>query len=147
MSAITQGRTETFAQHRQAFGSTIGRYPLVLEALAEMKSELYALLASTLRLSSLVNRMDLGVATEQEQAVHRLLVNINKYASSVQASLGIRRAQEIMGGNGAIEDFSVVPRLYRDALAFFIDCYLRPGYDPLADDRYLERIARLGGSL
>jgi len=65
-----------------------------------MKSELYALLASTLRLSSLVNRMDLGVATEQEQAVHRLLVNINKYASSVQASLGIRRAQEILGGNG-----------------------------------------------
>ncbi len=108
----------TFAQHRQAFGSAIGRYPLVLEALAEMKSELYALLVSTLRLSSLVNRMDLGVATEQEQAVHRLLVNINKYASSVQASLGIRRAQEILGGNGAIEDFSVVPRLYRDALVF-----------------------------
>jgi hypothetical protein len=108
----------TFAQQRRAFGAAIGRYPLVLEALAEMKSDLYALLASTLRLSSLVNRSDLGVATEQERAVHRLLVNINKYATSVQASLGIRRAQEIMGGNGAIEDFSVVPRLYRDALVF-----------------------------
>lgn len=59
MSAITQGRTETFAQHRQAFGSAIDRYPL----------------------------------------------------------------------------------------AFFIDRYLRPGYDPLADDRHLERIARLGESL
>ncbi len=33
------------------------------------------------------------------------------------------------------------------ALALFIDRYLRPGYDPLADDRHLERIARLGGSL
>ncbi len=108
----------TFAQHRQAFGAAIGRYPLVLEALAEMKSDLYTMLASTLRLSYLVNRLDLGVAAEQERAVHRLLVNINKYATSVQASLGIRRAQEILGGNGAIEDFSVVPRLYRDAVVF-----------------------------
>jgi len=108
----------TFAQQRRAFGSAIGRYPLVLEALAEMKSDLYAMLASTLRLSTLVNRLDLGVATKQERAVHRLLVNVNKYATSVQASLGIRRAQEIMGGNGAIEDFSVVPRLYRDAVVF-----------------------------
>lgn len=39
----------TFARHRQAFGTAIGRYPLVLEALAEMKSDLYAMLASTLR--------------------------------------------------------------------------------------------------
>lgn len=108
----------TFAQQRRAFGAAIGRYPLVLEALAEMKSDLHAMLASTLRLSYLVNQIDLGVATAQERAVHRLLVNINKYATSVQASLGIRRAQEILGGNGAIEDFSVVPRLYRDAVVF-----------------------------
>ena len=108
----------TFAQNRRAFGGAIGRYPLVMEALAETKVDLYAMLASTLRLSSLIERMDLGVATEQERAVHRLLVNINKYRTSVQASLGIRRAQEILGGNGAIEDFSIVPRLYRDAVVF-----------------------------
>lgn len=108
----------SFAQQRRAFGAAIGRYPLVLEALAEMKSDLYAMLASTLRLSSLVQRIDLGLATDQERAVHRLLVNINKYVTSAQASLGIRRAQEIMGGNGAIEDFSIVPRLYRDAMVF-----------------------------
>ncbi len=108
----------TFAQQRRAFGAATSRYPLVQEALAEIKSDLYAMLASTLRLSALVNRIDLGIATEQERAMHRLLVNINKYATSVQASQGIRRAQEIMGGNGAIEDFSVVPRLYRDAVVF-----------------------------
>ncbi len=108
----------TFAQNRRAFGGAIGRYPLVMEALAEMKVDLYAMLASTMRLSSLIERMDLGVATEQELAVHRLLVTINKYQTSIQASLGIRRAQEILGGNGAIEDFSIVPRLYRDAVVF-----------------------------
>lgn len=108
----------TFARHRQAFGEAIGRYPLVIEALAIMKSDVYAMLASTLRLSYLIQRQDTGRATEQERAVHRLLVNVNKYATSVQASLGIRLAQEIMGGNGAIEDFSIVPRLYRDAVVF-----------------------------
>jgi alkylation response protein AidB-like acyl-CoA dehydrogenase len=108
----------TFAQARRAFGSPIGRYPLVMEALAEMKAELYAMVASTMRLSALIQRMDLGLASEEERAVHRLLVNINKYETSVQASLGIRRAQEILGGNGAIEDFSIVPRLYRDAVVF-----------------------------
>ncbi|MCS7038577.1 MAG: acyl-CoA dehydrogenase family protein [Caldilineales bacterium] len=108
----------TFAHHRRAFGDRIAHYPLVREALAEIKSDLYAMLASTLRLSYLLDRMDRGEATDQERAVHRLLVNINKYTTSVQASLGIRRAQEILGGNGAIEDFSIVPRLYRDAVVF-----------------------------
>lgn len=107
-----------FAQQRRAFGAAIGRYPLVMEALAEMKVDLFAMLASTLRLSALIERLDLGVATEQERAVHRLLVNINKVQTSVQASLGIRRAQELLGGNGAIEDFSIIPRLYRDAVVF-----------------------------
>jgi alkylation response protein AidB-like acyl-CoA dehydrogenase len=108
----------TFAHHRRAFGERIARYPLVMEALAEIKTDLYAMLASTLRLSYLLDRMDRGEATDQERAVHRLLVNINKYTTSVQASLGIRRAQEVLGGNGAIEDFSIVPRLYRDAVVF-----------------------------
>ncbi len=50
----------TFAQQRRAFGAATSRYPLVQEALAEIKSDLYAMLASTLRLSALVNRIDLG---------------------------------------------------------------------------------------
>lgn len=107
-----------FAQHRWAFGHPIAEYPLVAEALAEIKIDAGAILASTMRLSHLIDRIDMGLATEQERGVHRLLVNINKYWTSVQASLGIRRAQEILGGNGAIEDFSIIPRLYRDALVF-----------------------------
>ncbi|NOX63490.1 MAG: hypothetical protein GXP42_16325 [Chloroflexi bacterium] len=107
-----------FAQHRAAFGRPIAQYPLVAEALAEMKTDLAAMLASTMRLSHLIDRMDTGLADEQERGVHRLLVNMNKYWTSVQASLGIRRAQEILGGNGAIEDFSIIPRLYRDAVVF-----------------------------
>jgi alkylation response protein AidB-like acyl-CoA dehydrogenase len=90
----------------------------VAEALAEIKVDLAAMLASTMRISHLIDRIDMGLAPENERGVHRLLVNINKYWTSVQASLSIRRAQEILGGNGAIEDFSIIPRLYRDALVF-----------------------------
>ncbi len=108
----------TFAQARSAFGHPIADYPMVQEALVEMKSDLWAMLASSLRLTHLLERMDTGDATPQEEQVFRLLVNLNKYWTSIQASLGIRRAQEILGGNGAIEDFSVIPRLYRDAVVF-----------------------------
>lgn len=107
-----------FARHRHAFGGPIIDYPLVAEALAEMQSDLAAALSSTFRLSHLIDRSDLGLANEEERSVHRLLVNLNKYWTSVQASLGIRRGQEILGGNGAIEEFSILPRLYRDAVVF-----------------------------
>lgn len=107
-----------FAQQRQAFGAAIAHYPLVAEALAEMKSDLAAALSATFRLSHLIDRIDLGLANGEERDVHRLLVNLNKYWTSVQASLGIRRGQEILGGNGAIEEFSIIPRLYRDAVVF-----------------------------
>lgn len=108
----------TYARSRMAFGETILRYPLVQEALAEIKADVYAGIASTFRLSYLIDRIDTGRASAQERGVYRLLVNINKYCTSVAASLAIRRAQEIFGGNGAIEDFTIVPRLYRDSVVF-----------------------------
>jgi acyl-CoA dehydrogenase len=108
----------TFARHRPAFGASIFGYPLVQEALAEIKAEVYAGMASTFRLSHLVDRIDTGQATKQERSVYRLLVNINKYWTSIAASFAIRRAQEVFGGNGAVESFSVVPRLYRDSVVF-----------------------------
>ncbi len=108
----------TFAQHRPAFGAAIFQYPLVQEALAEIKAEVYAGMASTFRLSHLIDRIDTGQATKQERGVYRLLVNINKYWTSIAASFALRRAQEVFGGNGAVESFSVVPRLYRDSVVF-----------------------------
>lgn len=107
-----------FAAHRVAFGRPILDYPLVQEALVEIAADLAGGLAVTWRISHLVDRQDLGQASQQERAVFRLLVNLNKYRTSITSSLGIRRAQEIFGGNGAIEDFSIIPRLYRDALVY-----------------------------
>jgi hypothetical protein len=41
-------------------------------------------------------------------------VNVNKYACSIDAGLVVHHAIEVLGGNGTIEDFSVLPRLYRE---------------------------------
>ena len=49
---------------------------------------------------------------------HRFLVNATKYALSLDATVAVRSAIEVLGGNGTIEDFSVLPRLYRDAIVY-----------------------------
>lgn len=108
----------SFAREREAFGGPIARFPLVRENLAVMKSEEEAALASSMHLTELVARMDEGAATEQDVAWHRILVNANKFVTSLAATRMCRRGIETLGGNGTIEDFSPLPRLYRDAIVF-----------------------------
>jgi hypothetical protein len=90
----------------------------VRENLAVMKAETDAALASTTELTELVERIDRGEASDEDFAWHRLLVNANKFVTSIAATKVVRRAIETLGGNGTIEDFSPLPRLYRDAIVF-----------------------------
>jgi len=108
----------SFARFRRAFGSAIGTYPIVREQLALMKVEEHAALASTLALTGLLARIDAGVASEAQRAVHRLLVNANKFVTSVSATAVVHQGIELLGGNGTIEDFSPLPRLYRDSIVY-----------------------------
>jgi alkylation response protein AidB-like acyl-CoA dehydrogenase len=107
-----------FARHRSAFGRTIGTFPVVREHLAVMKVEEHAALASTMALTGLLELLDGGQATETGSSTYRLLVNANKYLTSITATEVVHRAMEVLGGNGTIEDFSPLPRLYRDAVVF-----------------------------
>ena len=107
-----------FARHRIAFGRPIADFPLVRENLAVIKAEEQAALASTLALTALVDRLDRGEDDDHTTGLHRFLVNANKYVTSLTATLVVRRAIETLGGNGTIEDFSPLPRLYRDAIVF-----------------------------
>ena len=108
----------SFARERTAFGQRVADFPLVRENLAVMKAEEQAALASTTELTSLVGRIDRGTATDDDVAWHRILVNANKYVTSLAATRAVRRGIEALGGNGAVEDFSPLPRLYRDAIVF-----------------------------
>jgi acyl-CoA dehydrogenase len=107
-----------FAREREAFGRVISDYPLVRENLAVMKAEADAALASTMELTELVDRIDRGEAGDEDRAWHRVLVNANKFVTSLAATKVTRRGIEALGGNGTIEDFSPLPRLYRDAIVF-----------------------------
>jgi acyl-CoA dehydrogenase len=107
-----------FAGEREAFGGPIGRFPLVRENLGVMRSEEAAARASTRHLTELVARIDDGSASEADVVWHRLLVNANKVVTSLAATKVVRRGIETLGGNGTIEDFSPLPRLWRDAIVF-----------------------------
>jgi Acyl-CoA dehydrogenase, C-terminal domain len=62
--------------------------------------------------------MDEGSASDEDVVWHRLLVNANKVVTSLAATKVVRRGIETLGGNGTIEDFSPLPRLWRDAIVF-----------------------------
>lgn len=104
----------SYACSREAFGQTISSYPLVQEAVADIQSETYAAVASCFALGHLLDKIETDQASADDQAVYRMLVNINKYITSIRGTEMVHRAIEVLGGNGAIETFSILPRLYRD---------------------------------
>lgn len=104
----------TYACQRRAFGQAIASYPMVQEAIADCISENYAAVAAGFALTAMLDEIETGAGTDDTKAVYRLLVNLNKYATSVRGSETVHRAIEVLGGNGAIESFSILPRLYRD---------------------------------
>lgn len=108
----------TYAQHRQAFGQPIAAFPLVQETLAEMRCDVMAMTAGSFYLAHLRDKIELGEADETDKQFFRFMINLNKYYASVTATQVVRRAIEILGGNGAMENFSVLPRLLRDCVIF-----------------------------
>ena len=100
---------DTFARHRRAFGQPIDRFPLIQQSLATLYAEALAATASTFDLVAME-------ADTQRQAVWRLGLNMNKYWTSIRNTRMQCQAIEVLGGNGTIEDFSPLPRLYRDAM-------------------------------
>jgi acyl-CoA dehydrogenase len=104
----------SYACNRRAFGQHIANYPLVQEAVADILAESYASVASGFMLASLLDKIETGQADDADKALYRIFVNLNKYITSVRGSESVHRAIEVFGGNGAIESFSILPRLYRD---------------------------------
>ncbi len=107
-----------YARHRQAFGGPIARYPLVQETLALALADAESSLAGSFLLAQLQQRADAGDASESELAFLRMGLNLNKVRTAILAHTAINRCLEVLGGNGTIETFSVIPRLLRDNVVF-----------------------------
>ena len=99
----------TYAQFREAFGQPITQFASMEALLSELFVEATAILAST------VDLVALEASGAADDAL-RLGLNMNKYWTSIQTTAVLHKGIEVFGGNGTIEDFSPLPRLYRDAM-------------------------------
>jgi alkylation response protein AidB-like acyl-CoA dehydrogenase len=108
----------TYAQHRSAFGQSIIHFPLVQDQLANMRATSAAMLSGTLLILRMMDEVELGKGEERAARFLRLAINLNKYRSAVLAHDVIVQAIEMLGGNGAIENFSILPRLLRDNIVY-----------------------------
>lgn len=107
---------EGYAQTRLAFGQPILKFPAVARTIAGLRAETYGTRAVSFYLADLADRLPLGQASTTEEKAWRMLVNLNKYWASATCTGAIRDAIEVLGGNGAIEEFSVLPRMLRDSI-------------------------------
>lgn len=108
----------TYAAHRTAFGQPIADFPLVAETLAWIRADAVASIASTLLLAQLQEQIDAGTISDRDAAFFRMAVNLNKLQTSLLSHDAVNRGIEVLGGNGAIESFSVLPRLLRDNVVY-----------------------------
>ena len=107
-----------YARHRQAFGQPIEAFPAVRRRIVDMATSQIAALHLCFELTRLEDLIDGGQASQTDVVLHRFCVNVAKYRVSVQATDVVHSAIEVLGGNGAIEEFSILPRLYRDAIVY-----------------------------
>ncbi len=108
----------SYAEHRRAFGETIINYPLVKETLAMIQADAEAALAGSFWLAEIQQTVDAGEASGEEAAFLRMGLNLNKVRTAALSHGAINRGIEVLGGNGTIETFSVLPRLLRDNVIF-----------------------------
>ncbi|MCG6948089.1 MAG: acyl-CoA dehydrogenase family protein [Acidobacteria bacterium] len=112
--ALVEGHA--YARHRRAFSNAIEVYPGVQEILARMKLSTMAALCTTFRILAMTDLVEAGRGDPELIAARRIAVMINKYWTAVKGTACTRDGIELLGGNGTIEDFSVLPRLYRDSI-------------------------------
>jgi alkylation response protein AidB-like acyl-CoA dehydrogenase len=103
-----------YARVRRAFDRRLIDFPAVRQQLAEMRTLATAGLAFVLFVAALEDQITLAGGHPEDDPVYRTAVNLAKFICSTDAGLVVHHAIEILGGNGTIEDFSPLPRLYRE---------------------------------
>lgn len=107
-----------YAEHREGFGAPILGYPLVQETLADMRAETAAMTSGSMQLVHLLDEEEGGRLDAEHAAFVRVALNLNKTRTAIAAHEVINSGIEILGGNGTVETFSVLPRLLRDNVVF-----------------------------
>ncbi len=109
---------QSYGSSRRAFGAPIGRFPQVQDMLASMRATSAAVTAGCLELAAGLDVIEAGRSSATERAFHRVAVNLVKLRSCQHSHRVVLTGIETLGGNGAIESFSVLPRLLRDNVVY-----------------------------
>ncbi|MFC1707615.1 acyl-CoA dehydrogenase family protein [Planctomycetota bacterium] len=114
-----------YGEHREAFGQPIAHFPMVAGQLARMERFSRRTVAGAFKLYGaylgLAGGLRGGLASEEplearrQRFLVRELIMLQKIAAALDATDVIRSALSVFGGHGVMEDFSALPRLYRDA--------------------------------
>jgi acyl-CoA dehydrogenase len=105
-----------YARQRETFGTPIIGYPLVGESLVSLLAALWRERVLFFRLLALIDVNGLVPESTDQRMWQRCLINMAKYRTAAGLTAYIRDALLLLGGNGTVEDFTVVPRLLRDGL-------------------------------
>lgn len=109
----------TYAQHRFAFERPILYFPAVQATLTQMRTDATAMLSGAMRVVRTLDEIETGRKQDAETGSFlRMAINLNKFRSAVLAHEVIQQGIEVLGGNGAVEDFSILPRLLRDNVVY-----------------------------
>jgi len=115
-----------YAEFRNAFGRPISQFPMVAGQLADLELHARRSTAGAFKLYrqflQFEGRNKLSIdptespQVQRQRFIVRELVMLQKITASQDAVDQLRLAMSIFGGHGVMEDFSSLPRLYRDGV-------------------------------
>lgn len=114
-----------YSEFREAFGQPLDRFPMVAAQINDLEYTAKRTTAAAFKIYQAFTQLDgpvkVGIKRGEEVAKRRRrfdvreLVMLQKITASWDTVDHLRLAMSIFGGHGVMEDFSSLPRLYRDA--------------------------------
>jgi len=112
-----------YSRFREAFGLKIGQFPLAAGQLRHIERTARRTTAGAFKLNREILNLAGGIAGSPQKDGRgrktrfnvRELIMLQKMAASWDCTDTIRTAMSLFGGHGVMEDFSSLPRLYRDS--------------------------------
>ena len=117
-SALRQAEriASAYCDFRTAFGARLIDYPLVRDAVAEIRTARERALATVLELLRLWEIARGGEKGSVEAVDFRIMLGLSKVVFTREATDLVHEAMMLLGGNGIEESFSPLPRIYRDCV-------------------------------
>ncbi len=108
-----------YSKQRVAFGAPLAQKPLHADTLAGLQAEFEAGFHLAFFVIELLGRAEQGAASEQQEALLRILTPIAKLTTGRQGVMVTSEVLEAFGGAGYVEDTGL-PSLLRDAQVYSI---------------------------